>query len=193
MCGKNSLQLVKVEVAAELCSASTAQRMNMKHYNLGKYLLCESSEFDSSKNFSSHKNLERHIRAISHCFMRRPLIRQMVEKVHKKMNKRKVIMLCAHGVSYKSKWAYVDGKRRRYIQDWISDNDGKAATLLLKCCNEENYDISSRHSIVIHPRSAVSNIEIIRGWNGHNMRVYAPSHGYVDENYRALHHALTSI
>ncbi|MFA5933174.1 MAG: hypothetical protein WCV81_02815 [Microgenomates group bacterium] len=89
------------------------------------------------------------------------------------------IMLHAHANHEQGEWVLGDGGETIKIQDWIESVDGKAASILLCCCNPRNDCVSAKESIVIHPNAEVRGINFILGTN---LRLYVPGEGYLESN-----------
>ena len=126
-----------------------------------------------------------------HYFLHRKLIRQLVSKHAARYALSGMIFLKAHGTSCASEYCYFDMAKKKRVQDWINEHDGKTALLIVGACNHLNLSITSNRSIVIHPNRKWSLQELMRAQGGGFIRVYVPSVGYVERKYRLLKRLIT--
>lgn len=88
-------------------------------------------------------------------------------------------ILNAHGCTIGKSWAYCDeGDDYFSVQDWINQNDGKYAALILSVCNEDANEIHSQKSLVISPNNIISGAAAQIGGLFQN-EIYYPRKGYV--------------
>lgn len=123
-----------------------------------------------SRLVSNRNNLQWHIDYFCRYYNQR--IRR--QKTHHGLEG--VAILEAHGGG-KDIWLYQDGIYRIPVQDWIDDNDGKYAALLIKACNLRASEVSSKRSLVIHPRTIFNEADMLGGRL--RLRMYTPEKGYL--------------
>ena len=101
--------------------------------------------------------------------------------LHSKQNGlERIAILNAHGGMKNNKWSYSDVENLFSVQSWVNKMDGKYKILLLKVCNEEGEEISSKRSIICHPNEIYSSEDQRVGEV--QVELFIPGIGYVD-NY----------
>ena len=76
------------------------------------------------------------------------------------------------------KWLFSDGQQVRSVQFWVRHLDGQAGVVVLCLSNGNNYEVQSNSSLIIHPRSSIS--ELKRDQRQCPVRLFVPGHGYAD-------------
>jgi hypothetical protein len=109
-----------------------------------------------------------------------PLQRELIDLNSRKfgLGKRSAI-LDAHGKSVHKKWHYCDGRNSRAVQEWVDENDGRYACLLLSCCNPGRHKINSRRSAVI--AAADTYAPLLQESGDANTELFIPEIGYVTD------------
>ena len=114
--------------------------------------------------------------------LRRRLFRELTESNSSSFEGS--ILLRAHGARRKGSWVYSDGGRRNSVQRLIEKFDGVRSPLFLGICNKYDEEVSSRQSVIIHPRSKFNEFRLCRGKVP--LRIYVPGEGYLEDDYYRL-------
>ena len=90
-----------------------------------------------------------------------------------------IAILNAHGDMNNDKWCYSDAENLFSVQSWVNKMDGKYKALLLKVCNEEGKEVSSKRSIIFHPNEVYSSEDQRVGEV--QVELFVPGRGYVND------------
>lgn len=112
---------------------------------------------------------------------RNPKHKEYIKRFSKSHGLTGTIMLDADGDEEDGRYIYWDEDKSHPVQDWINCHDGRAAVLLLRCCNPSSSGIQSRSSIILVPNYDFSEIR----QDGENagetiVEMYVPGKGYID-------------
>ncbi len=150
----------------------------MKIHNFGEVELHISNEIIRDFEINSQNDLENKVYYTLKCFINNnPKYEQYIKEFSKLNNLKDIIMLNAHGDEKDNKYIYWDENKFFLVQDWINDNDGRKAVLLLRCCNPGSLKIHSRKSIVLVPNYNFS--EFKQDFGDVTVEMYAPKKGYI--------------
>lgn len=109
-----------------------------------------------------------------------PKAKELVDLYSKRNGLERIAILYAHGDMKDNKWCYSDGENLFNVQNWINQKDGHYKAILLKVCNEEGEDISSKKSILCYPNEVYSVASQKQGEV--QVELFFPEIGHVD-NY----------
>ena len=88
-------------------------------------------------------------------------------------------LLLAHGdVGRDGEWYFWDGDDSRRVQDWIDEQDGKFACLIVFSCNPGHLNVRSRRSLLV---IADRDVTLCKGPGGYHFSLIDPKHGEIDE------------
>lgn len=153
----------------------------MQHISLGNTEFYFSNE--PELNISNHEDIRSHINKIIEAYTKRKAAKAALEAIAKEGNEIRYAILQNHGTKQKP-WSYKDNGLVIPVQEWIEAHDGKEQALLLCVCNEGNQKIYSKSSIVIHPESIFTELEMIQGKL--RLKVYMPGFDYIESNYKMI-------
>ena len=106
--------------------------------------------------------------------------KELIDLYSEKNGLERIAILCADGDSVNHKWYYFDGNNNFLVQNWVNKMDGKYKLLILKVCNEEGKEVSSKKSIICFPNEVYSVANHKKGRV--QVELFVPEIGYVD-NY----------
>lgn len=160
----------------------------MRTSRFGSNLLMEASDFS---NGYSNDYLKGHMFALTKCFTRRTLFRQLVSAYHDFSDLEGVALLKAHG-NTDTKWRFSDGERWHYMQNLIDNLDGSFSTIFLYSCNPGNKGrIYSNNSVVIHPNRT---FKLAGDFTRKSFfRLYFPGEGYIEDNPRKMKNLINEM
>ena len=161
----------------------------MEIFTFGKNHYYISSDF-YNKN-SSLSYLEKHLETMVGLFTKRKSFLELLKIHSHNQGLEGYILFDAHASENCDSWMFIDNKQKFSIQDWIDEVDGIGRVILLFCCNTYNYDIHSKKSVVIHPKSDISIRDLER--RSRNLRIYFPNQGYLDYKYYTLRRLIKTI
>ncbi|MBS3095689.1 hypothetical protein J4231_03340 [Candidatus Woesearchaeota archaeon] len=104
---------------------------------------------------------------------------ELIGLYSKKQGLKRTAMIVAHGDSIGEEWRFFCGNKSFSTQEWINQNDGRYALLILGCCNPGHHEIESKKSAVLAPNEVYSPIKHYC-LNEVQIEVYIPGIGYVD-------------
>ncbi|HLF54688.1 MAG TPA: hypothetical protein VI612_03130 [Candidatus Nanoarchaeia archaeon] len=128
--------------------------------------------------------------AIVKDFLRRRLFRELLREYSESTGLKGYALLNAHGGPKNNRWQFWDGKSTVDVQDWINEMDGKYLAIFLKCCNRKNQDVESDASIVLHPHSKISQLQLMLGYSP---RLHFPGEGYLERNPYRLRRTIEEL
>ncbi|MDO8620378.1 MAG: hypothetical protein Q7R64_03465 [bacterium] len=120
------------------------------------------------------------LRWVLHYFLHRKLVRELIKKHGQEHGLDGIIFLSAHGKPASTYCYWHFGKVKK-VQEWIDRHDGKATALVISSCNRFDRNVTSKHSIIIHPNRAYNLLELMRTKGYGIVRVRVPSVGYVEQ------------
>lgn len=135
-----------------------------------------SPDISSDFNITTPERLEERVKHNLRVFMEHNP--KYKEYIHRFSPLKGVIILDAHGDEKEGKFVYWDGDKSYSVQSWINRNDGRAAALILSCCNPASLEIRSKKSIVLVPDQTFSGERLNNGKV--TIEMYVPKVGYVD-------------
>jgi hypothetical protein len=92
--------------------------------------------------------------------------------------KRFALLLAHGGIGPKGEWCFWDGERPRRVQEWIDEQDGKFACLIVFSCNPGHFDAHSRKSLLV---LADRDVTLREGPGGYVLSLLDPQFGEVDD------------
>jgi len=151
----------------------------MKILNVNGMELHVSEDIRKEKDFNV--GLELYLESVRDCAFSEEAYEEYYKEYSKKTGLSGFGLLLAHGdPSSDWGWKCIDGNKRKSVQSWINENDGKHAGLILICCNEYTKEIHSRKSLVFVPDRPFSIIAF--NANAVKYEMYVPKKGYMN-NY----------
>ena len=109
-----------------------------------------------------------------------PIYHKYAKEYSKKHNLSNYIFLHAHGFVEDKRHYFVDGNKRRLLQNWINKYDGKYALMILATCNEGAAEVKSKKTPFIMPNNTYSGI--LKEMGKVNVELFVPGKGYIS-NY----------
>ncbi len=76
------------------------------------------------------------------------------------------------------------------MQEWVDSQDGKGSVLMLTCCNPNDFNLTSKKSLLIYFKDITS---LYKASLGGHLKLYIPEIGYFDKNYKNLRKAINSL
>lgn len=119
-----------------------------------------------------------------------PLFREAVQAWRVTSGLKRSAMLESHGIIRKNQkgedqWVFPDGGIHIPMQQWIDENDGKYAALIVFACNPRNDRVTSAASVILHANRDFS-IYSSEAYTTPLARLYVPKEGYLDEDPERL-------
>jgi len=117
-------------------------------------------------------------------FLRRKLVRKLVETNQRLTGLDRIVMLGAHAglKPWEFRDDYQGGSFK--VQDWIDEVDEKYGLIILACCNPRNARIQSKKSVVLHTTENISLLDVYH--RRLKTKVYFPGFGYIEDSYRTI-------
>jgi hypothetical protein len=113
-------------------------------------------------------------------FRENPDYKRVVDLYSKIIGNDKIVCLSAHGGDNEfGEWVFEQEGEEYSVQDWINEQDGKYAAILLNVCNESAKTITSKESIVLAPNYIWGDCVKLRE-GGKLLDLYLPKVGYID-------------
>ena len=102
------------------------------------------------------------------------------EYIHfRRRRQKRFALLLAHGSAGEDgHWYFWDGDTSRRVQDWIDEQDGKFARLIVFACNPGHITVGSRKSLLV---IADRDVTLREGPGGYHFSLIDPRFGEVDE------------
>ena len=148
----------------------------MKNLTINGMELDVSDEFHKEKDFDM--GIDIYLDSVLKCVFDEKLYKDYYDEYSKKSGLSGIGFLLAHGDADSNwGWKYIDEKKKKSVQSWINQNDGKHAGLVLICCNPNTKEIYSKKSLVFVPDRQFSLIAFNANMVKYEM--YAPKKGYV--------------
>ena len=165
----------------------------MLTYNFGDlcYQIAQDGDLDEDFKLDTFEELEWEAQSTFRLFTRRKLFRELMMAHSIANNLRGYALVHAHGGDTDGIWTTHDESKRYAVQEIIDKFDGNVSTILLKCCNPGGLEITSKKSIIIHPNSALSSLDLML--RRKKLRLYYPGRGYLENNYRALRRTIDEL
>jgi len=167
----------------------------MREQDHGQYRFFISSDMDFFyTEGSATLSLEKfHKNQMEFMFSKRKMFRELLEAWGSVHNLSGYRLLEAHGDFYKKEWIYSENhKVVGRVQDWVDQNDGSAAALMITSCNPRRNKLSSEHSLVLHASKLVPALPSMIYTQG-LIRVFVPGRGYMERDYKGLRRLIDNL
>lgn len=112
-------------------------------------------------------------------FTKQPLFTEAINAWGKLKGLHRYLMLESHGYVREGRWVLSVEGSNIPAQQWIDENDGKYAALILFACNPKNHEIISAESAVLHANRTFS-IYSSDAYSTPLARLYIPGEGYLE-------------